>query len=86
MIVTLTGALKNVGDFLIAERARALLARFVDAEQRNLPRHLPLGDQLDAVNRARAVLFCGGPALAADLYPGIYPLAEPLDRLTNRGT
>ena len=82
MIVTLTGALKNVGDFLIAERARALLARFVDAEQRNLPRHLPLGDQLDAVNRARAVLFCGGPALAADLYPGIYPLAEPLERLT----
>jgi hypothetical protein len=81
MIVTLTGGLKNVGDFLIAERARALLARFVDAEQLDLPRRLPVTPRLDEVNRARAVICCGGPALAADLYPGIYPLAEPLERL-----
>ncbi len=82
MIVTLTGALKNVGDFLIAERAKALLARFVDAEQLDLRRQDPLTPRLDAVNAARAVVLCGGPGYASDVYPRIFPLVEDLDRLT----
>ena len=81
MIVTLTGALKNVGDFLIAERARALLARFVDAEQLDLPRQASLTPRLAEVNRARAVVLCGGPAYASDIYPRIFPLTENLERL-----
>lgn len=79
MIVTLTGALKNVGDYLIAERARALLARFVDAQQLDLPRQQPLTPHLGRLNSARAVLLCGGPAYAADLWPGIFPLTPTLD-------
>ena len=75
-IITLTGAFKNAGDYLIGHRARALLAA-----------HLPAGTQIIDVNRrevteshyelfnqARAVLLTGGPAYQDKVYPGVYNL------------
>lgn len=79
MIVTLTGAFKNAGDYLIGYRARALLRNHVDADVVDINRK-----QLDAaayatMNQARAVLLTGGPAYQASIYPGVYNL--DLDRI-----
>ncbi len=38
MLVTITGAVKNVGDYLIGYRGQALLKSFVDPEIINLSR------------------------------------------------
>jgi len=79
MIVILTGAIKNVGDYLIGSRARKLLRKFVDEEIVELNRFNNLDEHLDVINSARAVFLCGGPAYAKNVYPGIYPLVSNLD-------
>ncbi len=79
MLVLLHGAKKNVGDFLIFERARALIERYRGADAYQvLPRWLPLDDHLEMVNRAEAVVWCGGPGYGPDFYPHIVPLARRL--------
>lgn len=80
MIVTLTGAYRNVGDHLIGERARALLAQFTDDEIINVTRTEITDETYDLFNRARAVILCGGPAYQSHIYPNIYPL--DLSRIT----
>lgn len=79
MIVILTGAIKNVGDYLIGSRARKLLREFVDEDIVELNRFKLLDEHLETINKARAVFLCGGPAYAKNLYPGIYPLVSNLD-------
>lgn len=73
MLVTLTGAIKNVGDYLIGARGRALLKEFVDAEITDLSRFTLTRTDMEVMNRARAVILCGGPAYKADIFPGVYP-------------
>lgn len=74
MIVTITGAYKNVGDHLIGHRARALLKEFVDSEIININRK-NIGDaEYDIMNKADAVILCGGPAYQKAIYPQIYPI------------
>ncbi len=80
--LVLSGARKNVGDFLILECGRALLARHrPDRTLEICDRATRLDDKLDAVNAARAVILLGGPAYAADFWPRIYPLASDLDAI-----
>ena len=82
MYVVLSRALKNVGDFLIVERGRRLLSHLKpDHEQHVLKAWLPLDGHLDLVNRASAVVICGGPGLGQHAYPRVYPLARPLERI-----
>jgi len=82
MYVLLHGARSNAGDFLIKERAVALLRRHrPDRELVERPRWEPVDAHLETINRARAVILCGGPAFQADLYPGIYPLTADLNRI-----
>ena len=81
MIIALTGAKKNIGDFLIADRGIKLLRHYVDDDVVELDRFKSLDDQLEMVNQSRAVVLCGGPAYAENVYPGIYPLVEPLSRI-----
>ncbi len=74
MIVTLTGAYRNVGDYLIGARAKELLKKYVDDDIVNLNRtSITLADY-DLMNRARAVILCGGPAYQKKIYPDIYPI------------
>lgn len=80
MIVTLTGAFKNAGDYLIGHRARALLAAHVDSEIININRKEIREEHYDIFNKSRAILLTGGPAYQAKMYPGIYPL--DLERIT----
>lgn len=73
MLVTLTGAVKNAGDYLIGARGRALLKEFVDADITDLNRFTLDRSDIDTMNRARAVMLCGGPAYKTDIFPNVYP-------------
>ena len=82
MIVTLGGALKNVGDYLIGARAESLLAKFVDDEIVSLSRFESLNNEkLEIINKSKALMLRGGPAYTPDVFPNIYPLEEWLDKI-----
>ncbi len=78
--VLLSRAKKNIGDFLILDRAKKLLERY-------RPEHKLitingwelLGDNLNEVNTCDAMIFCGGPNVSKTFYPDVYPLTENLD-------
>ena len=73
-VITLTGAFKNAGDYLIGHRARALLAAHVDAEVIDVNRKEITDAHYDLFNSARAVLLTGGPAYQEKVYPNVYGL------------
>jgi hypothetical protein len=79
MYLLLHRALRNAGDYLIFERARAL----IQAGRPDVPHlvgkaWLPLLDQFSPAQLAgcRAVVVCGGPGYAAGIRR-LYPLAPP---------
>lgn len=72
--MTLTGAFKNAGDYLIGHRARSLLRAHADAEVVDLNRREITDDHYELFNNARAVLLTGGPAYQEKIYPGVYNL------------
>lgn len=74
MIVTLTGAFKNAGDYLIGDRARKLVRAHVDAEVIDINRKEITDSHYETFNKARAVLLTGGPAYQKMMYPKIYDL------------
>jgi hypothetical protein len=83
MYVVLSGAKKNAGDFLITERAEALLKAFrPDRTLRRLPGWEPLEPHLDEVNASKALIILGGPGLQKDLYPKVYKLTADLSRIS----
>jgi len=82
MIVLLSGQIKNIGDFLITDRARKLFEHFVDSDIVILDRTKKLDDKLNIINKARFVVLCGGPAYAVNIYKGIYPLVDDLSLIT----
>jgi hypothetical protein len=81
MIVLLSGAKKNIGDFLITERARELFDYFLDDEIVILDRFKNLDGDIDLINKGRFLVLCGGPAYASDIYKGIYPLVDDLTKI-----
>jgi|MTBAKSStandDraft_1061840.scaffolds.fasta_scaffold04023_5 polysaccharide pyruvyl transferase WcaK-like protein len=81
MISILTGAKKNLGDYLIGDRAKKLLRKFVDDEIVELDRFKQLDSYLDIINKSRCLVLCGGPAYSANVYPGIYPLVADINKI-----
>ncbi len=81
MYTLLYAALKNMGDFLIYERTKALLrehkgmADYLEFHSRRES----LDPHLDEVNATKAVIICGGPGTVWNMYPRTYPLASNLD-------
>jgi len=73
MIVTITGAIKNAGDYLIGHRGRALLRKFVDPDVVDFNRFTMSEADLGRMHKARAVILCGGPAYKANAFPAVYP-------------
>ena len=71
-IITLTGAFKNAGDYLIGHRARALLRNHTDAEIIDVNRKEITDDHYALFNSARAVLLTGGPAYQQEIFPNVY--------------
>jgi hypothetical protein len=81
VIVLLSGQIKNIGDFLITERARLLFEKYVDNEIVILDRTKNLEPNLELINSSRLLVLCGGPAYTADLYQGIYPLVDDITKI-----
>ncbi len=81
MVVLLSGQIKNIGDFLITDRARRLFEEYVDDEIVILDRTQKLDPHLDLINSSRLLVLCGGPAYTPDIYQGIYPLVDDLSRI-----
>jgi len=79
VIVTLTGAFKNVGDHLIGYRARALVREHADPDVVNINRKEIDDRAYETIAQARVVLLAGGPAYQSQIYPGVYDL--DLDRV-----
>lgn len=78
MIVAITGAIKNVGDYLIASRSIKLLKKFVDPRVIEINRFSDMKKKLDLINASRGVVLCGGPAYSRDIYPSVYRMVDPL--------
>jgi hypothetical protein len=76
-------AIRNAGDFLIFERALALLSsRLPGADFRIglASEHLAGQFSTAEIAAARAIIVCGGPGYQRRMYPGVYPLL-PLSQL-----
>lgn len=79
--VLLTGGKNNAGDFLIKDRAKKLLNKIrPDRDFVDLNAWEPFDkEKLKLVNRSKALLLTGGPALQRKMYGGVYKLTENLD-------
>ena len=73
MIIAVTGSQKNVGDFLIAARSIQLLKKYVDEEIVEMKFQEMEKEKLEFMNSARAIILCGGPSIAINMVPEIYP-------------
>lgn len=81
MIVLFTGATKNVGDYLIGDRAKRLFREFVDTDIVEVSRFSNLEEHIEIINKAEFLVLCGGPAYAPDIYDGIYRLDKIYDKI-----
>ena len=82
MYTLLYAALKNMGDFLIFERTKALLRHHKSSDNGFLELHSlhnSLDENLDRINATKAIIICGGPGILRNAYPGKYPLASNLE-------
>lgn len=80
--VVLTGAKKNIGDFIITDRTRKLLQYFKPEHRLiQLPHWEPLEPHLETVNNSDALIIMGGPGFQPKMYPGVYKLAGQLDEI-----
>lgn len=81
MYILLHGAFKNVGDFIIFDRAKRLLESQLPGPFTVFNRKEPLDGHLEQVNAAKAVILCGGPGYGVHFYPGLFPLTSPLSQI-----
>jgi hypothetical protein len=79
--IVLSGAVKNIGDFLIFDRSLKLLRKYVSENLKEYKRSTHFDDIEDEVNNSRGVIICGGPGYSTDMYPEIYPLVSNFERL-----
>jgi hypothetical protein len=76
VLVVLSGAKKNVGDFVITERAERILQHVTGHEIRRLPNWESLDHHLDVLRAADGIVVAGGPGYRPDLHGGVYPLTS----------
>ena len=75
-------AKKNIGDFLIFDKAHKLLSFYKKSEEHVVHNAWePLDDYIDDINDTKAVIICGGPGIKKNFYPGIYPLTKNIDEI-----
>ena len=79
--IALTGAKKNVGDYLITDRALNLLhaiAPHYDFIKYPIWESL---DDLDFVNSSQGIIILGGPGFQMHMYPKVYKLSSELESI-----
>lgn len=75
-------AKKNVGDFLIWERAKELLEKHTkEHDFLVLEGWKSLDNRLAEINKTKAVIICGGPGYQKDFYPRVYPFLEHITKI-----
>lgn len=77
--IALTGAKKNVGDFLITERAMALLKNIAPDYEFVIRPHWEELDDIEFVNNSEGIIVLGGPGFQMNMYPGVYKLVKDLN-------
>lgn len=80
MYTVLSGAKKNIGDFLITDRAKKLLMKHKpEQELFQLPHWKSLEKNIDKVNESDAIIIMGGPGFQPHFYPGVYKLMPDIN-------
>ena len=81
--VTLTGSKNNAGDYLIRSQGVQLLSNLrKDRALVDMDRWSALTvDQLHIINKSKALIILGGPAIVGSMIPSIIPLTEKLDNI-----
>jgi len=75
-------AKKNVGDFLIWERAKELLEKHTKKHDfLVLEGWKSLDNRLAEINKTEAVIICGGPGYQKGFYPRVYPFLKHVTKL-----
>lgn len=78
--ITLTGAKKNIGDFLITDRCEHLLDKLSsEFDFIKFPHWKNLDENLEIVNNSCGIIIFGGPGYQKNMYPGVYKLTKNLD-------
>ena len=80
-VAYLSGAYKNAGDFLIEERANALLKYVIPDIKINRYLRSELKENLGEINENDAIVFGGGPLYMSNL-DGYLPLNECIEKIT----
>ncbi|MGM0843669.1 MAG: polysaccharide pyruvyl transferase family protein [Bacillota bacterium] len=77
--IALTGAKKNVGDYLITNRALALLEKIAPNYDYVIKPHWEELNDMSLVNNSEGIIILGGPGFQMNMYPGVYKLVKRLD-------
>ncbi len=81
-LTLVSGALKNVGDFLISEKCREMVVHHLKPDDTlNLIRDQDFTSHLNDINNTDALIICGGPGYRKDFYKGVYPFMEQYEQI-----
>ena len=81
-IAVLHGAIINAGDFLIKNRAIALLKYFYpDSEIVEYYRNQSLEEEIPEINTCDILIFAGGPGYCNEFYPMLAPITDDLNKI-----
>ena len=81
-IAVLHGAIINAGDFLIKNRAIALLKYFYpDSEIVEYYRNQSLEEKIPEINTCDILIFAGGPGYCNGFYPRMAPITDDLNKI-----
>lgn len=81
-IAVLHGAIINAGDFLIKNRAVALLKYFYpDSEIVEYYRNQSLEEKIPEINTCDILIFAGGPGYCNGFYPRMAPITDDLNKI-----
>lgn len=76
-VALMSGAYINAGDFLIENRSKALIEKFVkNAEVDILKRNIAYDDKMDMLNNYELIVFGGGPGFQRKMYPDAMPFVQ----------
>ena len=72
--IALTGAKKNVGDYLITNRAIELLKKITNDYQFKILPSWEYLEDIEYINKSEGIIILGGPGYKLNIYPGVYKL------------
>lgn len=80
MYILLSGAKKNIGDFIITDRSIRLLENLIpNFEYKKYMNNTNLDTIIEEVNNSEGLILLGGPGYHTAMYDNIYKLTEILD-------